>query len=167
MTETGLLIGIHDTQSAGFITLINRAFQMSSTPFFGYMAQDAFPGRKWLSNALNTLEKTGTGLLGFNDGKWAGALAGFGLVRRSWAEKNYGGLLFNPKYHSHYADTELTLLALNEGKYAYNPDAVLVELDWEKDQKMVNANDRFLFQKRIDSKFDGRIKNPTLLGMFA
>lgn len=164
---SGLMVGIHDTHSEGFIALVNRAFELSDAPFFGYMAQDAFPGRSWLHNALNYIEKTDAGLLGFNDGKWAGALAGFGLVRRSWAVKNYGGALFNPAYRSHYADAELTLLALNDGKYAYDPDAVLVEVDWEKEQKTVNANDRALFQRRAASGFDDRITNPTLLSMFA
>lgn len=167
ITIPGLLVGIHDTHSEGFIALANRAFEQSDAPFFGYMAQDAFPGRKWLRNALNSVEKTNAGLLGFNDGKWAGALAGFGLVRRSWAVQNYGGPLFNPAYHSHYADAELTLLALNEGKYTYDPEAVLVEVDWEKDQKKVNTDDRALFQLRAASGFDDRIKNPLLLSMFA
>lgn len=163
----GLIACIFDEKREGFIAIVNRVFAQSDAQWVGYVAQDAYPGRLWLLNALTTLDKSGAGLLGFNDGKWSGSLAGFGLVHRPWALQNYGGPLFNPGYQRHYADAELTLLALNDGKYVYNPDAVLIEVDWQKDSKLADDNDRARFLHRVSTGFDDRITNAALLGMFS
>ena len=163
----GVIACVFDEKRDGFINVVNHVFALSSAEWVAYVAQDAYPGRLWLNSAMACLQTTSAGLLAFNDGKWHGQLASFGLVARAWALQNYGGPLFNPAYHSHFADAELTLLALNDGKYTYDPDAVLVEVDWEKDQKKVNADDRALFQRRAASGFDDRITNPTLMSMFA
>ena len=143
-----VVVAVLDEAREGFVAVANRAFSLTESPYFGYAAQDAFAGRQWLRLALQTLEQQNKGLLGFNDGKWGGLLAAFGLGRRGWLAHNYGGSLFFEGYAQHYADTELTVLALGNSQYCYSPQAVLVELDWEKDKKPVNSDDKMLFSKR-------------------
>lgn len=145
----GLLLGIHDSQREGFVSLINRAFAITESASFAYVAQDAFAGRQWLSLAERALQKNNTGLVAFNDGKWAGKLASFGLVKRAWANTLYDGDLFYPGYHSHFGDTEISLIAMSQRAYGYDPDAVLVEVDWDKDKRPVNQADKVLFEQRM------------------
>lgn len=167
--SAGIVWAILDAQREGFVKVINTAFVKSSSPWFGYVAQDAFAGRAWLSLALTALGEQ-KHFLGFNDGKWAGALAGFGLARRAWAQQNYpelGRSFFHPQYVSHYADAELTLLALQAGVYAYEPNSVLVEVDWEKDQASVSEDDRARFAKRKAHGFDGKVQQAVLLDLIA
>jgi len=66
----------------------------------------------------------------------------------------------------HYADTELTLLARQLGGYVYQPNSVLVEVDWRKDQAAVSGQDRALFQQRIAQGIDGKVTHAGLLGLF-
>jgi hypothetical protein len=148
---------------------VNAAFLASQSTWFGYVAQDAFAGRRWLALALEALGEQ-KHFLGFNDGKWAGALAAFGLGRRSWALQNYpqkANAFFYPQYARHYADAELTLLALQAGVYAYEPNSVLVEVDWDKDSASVDEADRLLFTQRKAAQFDGKVLDPVLLDMLA
>jgi hypothetical protein len=166
-TANGIILEIRDTTGAGFVALANASFLATRSRYFGYVAQDAFAGRLWLERAVAALEKTGKGLLAFNDGKWMGALAGFGLVRRDWAARNYDGALFHAGYVGHYADVELTLLAMNEGQLCYDANCVLVEVDWDKDRKSVSATDRALYRQRAAAGFDGRVSSPRLLGLFS
>lgn len=163
----GVIVCIFDEKKEGFIHLVNRAFKLSQSPYVGYLAEDAFPGRAWLKIGLDKLQDTKGALLGFNDGKWHGHLAAFGLVERMWAEKNYAGDLFYPKYHKHYADAELTVLAKNERLFAYDPGSVLIEVDWEKDQKSTYPADKKLFQARAQTGFDGKVTDPQWLEMFS
>ena len=158
----GMIIAVHDRDALGFNAIINLIFRATRSPYFAYVAQDAFAGRDWLKLAVDALGEK-KGLLGFNDGKWGGALAGFGLARRSWAEKNYARDFFCPEYTRHFADAELTLLAMQAGLYAYEPNSVLVELDWNKDQSAVEITDRQVFAKRKATRFDGRVTEPHLL----
>jgi hypothetical protein len=146
--------------------MVNLAFQKTHSTHFGYVAQDAFAGRQWLRLAVEALGSERV-LLGFNDGKWAGALAGFGLAQRAWAQGNYAGSFFYPGYQRHYADAELTLYAMQCGKYAYDANSVLLEVDWHKDQSQVDAADRQLFLERKASSFEGKITHPQLLGLFS
>lgn len=162
----GTLLILMDTEKAGFVALVNRLFKLSRSEFFGYVAQDAFPGRGWLKIAMRSLASSGAGLLAFNDGKWFGLLAGFGLTRRSWAADLYGGDLFYPRYCQHYADAELTLIAKSDGKFCYNANSVLVEVDWDKDQKPVNREDKALFYARAAQFFEGRVKDRRFCRIF-
>jgi hypothetical protein len=164
--SSGLLLAVHDEDRAGFIRMVNLAFQKTHSTHFGYVAQDAFAGRQWLRLAVEALGGERV-LLGFNDGKWAGALAGFGLAQRAWAQGNYAGSFFYPGYQRHYADAELTLCAMQCGKYAYDANSVLLEVDWQKDQSQVDAADRQLFLERKASGFDSKITHPQLLGLFS
>lgn len=163
----GLMVAVLDADRLGFVALANRVFRMSQSPWFGYLAQDAFAGRDWLALALKALQQPSAGLLGFNDGKWHGQLASFGLVSRPWAETVYGGDLFFAGYRSHFADVELTLVARQQGRYVYEPDSVLMEVDWGKDQAGVHADDRSLFKARAMQGYGQRVTDPALLGLFA
>jgi len=99
-----LLLAVHDEARQGFIATVNQAFAATRSPWFGYMAQDAFAGRAWLALALRALQAKNAGLLGFNDGKWQGQLAAFGLAERVWALSVYGKRSTNP-------NTSLTRIA--------------------------------------------------------
>ena len=160
----GMVLAIHDSNQSGFAAIVNAAFKVSQSPYFGYVAQDAYAGRQWLKLAIEALGQNKS-FLGFNDGKWAGALAGFGLAKRAWAEANYEGNFFYPGYQRHYADAELTLLALQAGLYAYDGNSVLIEVDWDKDQSSVDSADRALFAQRKLGQFDGRITSKPLLDL--
>jgi hypothetical protein len=161
-----LLLAVHDEQRQGFIATVNQAFAATRSPWFGYMAQDAFAGRAWLALALRAVQAKNAGLLGFNDGKWQGQLAAFGLAERGWAQTVYGGDFFHGAYRSHYADTELTVIAREQGRYVYEPNSVLVEADWDKESAGVNPDDRALFKARAAAGFDDRVHNPQLLQLF-
>ena len=162
------VVVVMDDAECGFIRIANRVFGVSRSAYFVYCAQDAFPGRYWLKLAIEAMLPKNAGLLGFNDGKWMGLLASFGMVRRDWASGNYPtGDLFLPEYQSHYADTELTLIAMQQEMYAYNGNAVLVEVDWGKDRKKTNPQDKALFASRKQGGFGGLVTSEKLLAQFS
>ena len=163
----GILLAVHDGNREGFVKLVNRAFAASQSATFAYTAEDAFAGRDWLAIATKALERENAGLVAFNDGKWAGQMASFGLADRQWAQSIYGGPFFFPGYHSHYADTELTVIARSQKKYAYSANSVLVELDYDKDKKNTKSADKELFNERKKSKFGVKIENLNLLDLFS
>lgn len=162
----GRLLLIEDDAAKGFLSVCNEAFKLSRAPFVVYLAQDAFPGRQWLALALHVLQSQNKGLLAFNDGKWFGQLAAFGLVRRSWVESVYADGLFFNGYHSHYADTELSLIAQAQNQLAFSPNALLMEVDAGKDSKPTRPADKQLFASRKASGFDGRVSDAALLAKF-
>lgn len=161
----GLIVAVLDSDRLGFVALANQVFRLSQSPWFGYMAQDAFAGRDWMALALKALQKPAAGLLGFNDGKWHGELASFGLASRDWVNGVYGGDFFFPGYSSHFADAELTLVARQQGRYVYAPESVLVEVDWTKDQAAVNPADRSMFRARAMQGFGQRVTSPDLINL--
>jgi hypothetical protein len=161
-----LLLVVLDDARQGFIDISNQVFAATTSNWFGYVAQDAFAGRQWLATGVQTLTLEDKGLLAFNDGKWGGALAAFGLGRRSWLSQNYNGQIFYPGYTQHYADTELTVLAMGNTQYCYSPQAVLVEVDWGKDAKPVNALDKILFAQRKTSWLKAQVNNTACLEIF-
>lgn len=165
--DDALLLVVLDDAREGFVAIANRVYRATRSQCFGYVAQDAFAGRRWLQLALHTLLQHNKGLLGFNDGKWAGALAAFGLGQRRWLDTHYGGDLFHPGYAQHYADTELTVLARGNHQYTYNPQAVLVEVDWGKDSKSVNLHDRMLFVQRKLDWLPPRVAQTASLELFS
>lgn len=161
------VLAVQDDAGVGPVAIWNLALRRTRGAFFLYVAEDAFAGRLWLRFALQALQaKPQAGLVAFNDGKWFGQLAGFGLVRRSWLLPLYGGDLFFPGYARHYGDTELTLVARQQDALAYHPHAVLVEVDDEKDGKPVDEADRALFRQRAAQGFDGRVVDKGLLASF-
>lgn len=162
----GQLVCIHDVDRIGFIAVANIAFRRSISPVFAYVAQDAFAGRRWLALAVDGLRRKEGGLIAFNDGKWGGILAAFGMVSRPWALANYGADLFFADYHRHYADVELTLIAMQQRKFRFEPLALMVEVDWAKDARQVDSADRLLYHRRGQTAFDGRVTDAGLRRMF-
>ena len=162
----GVLIAVHDDTREGFIRLTNRIFTRAGGRFFGYVAQDAYAGRYWLRAALTALDNPHSHLLAFTDGKWFGTLAAYGLARRSWAETLYGGALFFDGYRTHYADTEISLIAAEQKALTSAVGSLLVEVDWDKDTRPVNPEDQQLFTQRAASGFDGRVQSSALLERF-
>lgn len=162
-----VVVAVHDDLGAGPMAIWNCVIGRTRGAFLIYCAEDAFAGRYWLRFALQAMQKSGSGLLAFNDGKWFGQLAAFGLVRRTWIEPIYEGFLFNPAYAQHYGDTELTLIARQQQALVYHPHALLVEVDHGKDQRPVNPADQALFQRRLATGFDHRVHDPALLACFA
>jgi hypothetical protein len=59
------------------------------------------------------------------------------------------------------------VLALQAQGYVYDPNSVLVEVDWVKDGAGVHAPDRALYRQRAALGFDSRVKDTTLANMFA
>ena len=129
----GLLVLAEDDCRLGFVATANFVYSKTLSRYFCYAAQDAFAGYYWLEMALETMQKEKAGLLAFNDGRFFGRLAAFGLVDRQWTAALYGGkALFYPQYKKTYCDTELTDLARMTGKLAYNPHSMLIEIDYGK-----------------------------------
>jgi hypothetical protein len=163
---TGTLLCVQDTKRLGFIAVANTVFRRSTAAQFAYVAQDAFAGRNWLAIATAALRDKDGGLLAFNDGKWAGSLAAFGLADREWAMGNYGGDLFFPEYRRHYADVELTLIAMQQRKFRFDPLSLLVEVDWDKESAGVHADDRLLYYRRGQTSFDRKVTSQALKRLF-
>lgn len=84
---------VHDTYRQGFVAMLNAAARKISARYIVYLAQDAYPGRDWLFCAYRNLEESGNNLLAFNDGKWMGWIASFGMLRSTWVRNIYGGNL--------------------------------------------------------------------------
>jgi len=156
---------VHDTLRQGFIKTVNDVAARITVRYIVYLAQDAWPGRGWLSCAYNALEQSGKTLLAFNDGKWYGRIASFGMVRTQWVKTLYGGPLFFPNYASHAADLELTVIAQALDQHVYNPDCTLVEVDPAKDQGGSNPSDKALYDQRLSRGFDGLAPLDTLKTM--
>jgi glycosyltransferase involved in cell wall biosynthesis len=147
---------MYDTLRQGFIKTLNDTAAHVNAKYIVYLAEDAFPGRGWLRSAYEALEQSGKGLLGFNDGKWKGRIASFGMVQTDWVQGLYQGPVFCPEYKSHKADNELTVIARASDMYVYNPDSVLVEHDPEKDlMRGSNPVDDDIFGNRFVRGFDG------------
>lgn len=142
-----VVLPIEDVSRIGFIAMANKLVRENPSDYYVYTAQDAYGGKDWLKIAHEKLESTGKGLLAFNDSKWFGKLAAFGMVRHDWMVKNYDGDLFYSSYHSHYADTELTELARTQDELVYDPESLLIEVDSNKHG--VCESDRQLFKIRM------------------
>lgn len=144
------IICVHDSQRDGFVKIANAVYEKTQSDYFGYVASDAFPGRQWLAIGQSALERENRSFLAFNDGKWFGRCAGFGLARRKWINSIYDdNTVFFHGYKSHYADTELTILASLCGQLAYDPNAILIEVDFDKDKKISDLGDRSLYLQRL------------------
>lgn len=155
--QQGLLLIAEDDLRLGFIMTANLVYAKTRSDFFAYAAQDAFPGHYWLDYGLDSLRRTGAGLLAFNEGRFFGKIAAFGLAARDWLSSLYGNFIFHPGYASHFADVELSVLALHQGRLAFNPNALLMEVDFAKHDHPNNPADEALYIKRAASGFDGRM----------
>lgn len=121
--------------------------KLNDYDYYCYSCADYIPGSDYLKIAIESLEGTGKGLFCFNDGKWHGMIATVGVITKEYLKRNYEGNLFNPVYHTHYADTELSQKAIEQGELVYDPEAVLMEADYEKEQKRVNIKDQMKFRE--------------------
>lgn len=157
LKEFCLIIALDDRR-VGFVSVVNEVYRLTNFKYLVYLAEDAFPGRYWLRRAYDLMESSNGGLLAFNDGKWFGEYAAFGMVRKSWVERVYEADLFFPTYHSHFADVELTKIAERDGQLIYDPNAVLVEVDFSKGLHWrANQEDQVLYFDRLKKGFpDGR-----------
>jgi len=143
-----VLYGEKDKDDPGFIKKVNDFVNNTDYKYYVYTAYDAFAGRNWLKIAYNALEESGKGLFAFNDGKWYGRMAAFGMVRKEWASKLYGSGIFFDGYHSHYADVEISGIARKTDQLAIDLRSLLVEVDPDKDTKGTNLEDKKLFAER-------------------
>lgn len=156
---------VKDTPEQGFVRTLNDAAQRLKVAYLVYLAEDAFPGVDWLRIAYEALERTGKGLLAFNDGKWRGRIASFGMVRMQWIKKVYSGAILYPGYRAHKGDNELTLIARIMNDFIYEPTATLIELDPSKafeggegPDGTKQRTDRNLFNERLHATFDSRFQ---------
>lgn len=140
---------IIDYDLKGFVKVVNDFVNDNRDyDYYVYVAQDAYAGKDWLKIATLSMEKTKAWVFAFNDGKWHGSLASFGMVSRDFTnhyDKNKPSIFWH-EYKSHYADTEITLIAQQHSRMAYSPEAVLVEIDYNKHG--VNEDDRRIFNAR-------------------
>jgi cellulose synthase/poly-beta-1,6-N-acetylglucosamine synthase-like glycosyltransferase len=157
-----VIIIAHDTERKGFINAFNSIFQKVDFKYVVYLAQDAYPGRNWLKYAYQALDDTGKGLFAFNDGKWTGRIASFGMVRTDWIKGIYKKGGFYDGYHSHKADNELTVIARAMDMFVYDPESTLIEIDENKDLIVENEADKILFIERYKTGFDGRVDTQVL-----
>jgi len=161
------MLVVEDVKKSGFVAICNGVVEQNQADYFVYVSDDVFPSRDWLKDAYSIAKDNNAGLVGFNDGKWDGAIATSGLVEDAWMRKNYNGKMFFPDYFGHYNDTELTILAINDNKYFYSSKSCLMEVDYDKESKAVNTKDRDLFTKRKSSGFDGKVSNINLINNYA
>lgn len=137
---------LEDKARSGYMATINQGVKNIEADYYIYTAEDAYCGKNWLYHAYYELQKTDKNFLAFNDGKNEGKLATFGMISKEYLQKHYGGNLFFEGYHSHYGDTELTMLALADNELAYNPHALMIEVDYNK--KKVNQLDKIMYNQR-------------------
>lgn len=155
-----------DDKRIGWVAMMNKMKQENPADFYVYLADDVFPSRDWLKNGMKVMLETGAGLLGFNDGKWNGLNASFGIVRHDWIKTIYDTDLLYKGYRSHYSDPELTMIAMAQNKYAYRPEILMVEIVYNKEGNNIprnNKDDRKLFRERKKSGFDGRVTDQEIL----
>jgi hypothetical protein len=135
----------------------------TNSRYFAYVAQDAFAGEFWLDCALETIKKSNCGLLAFNDGRFFGTLAVFGLSDRQWVNTIYGKFIFHHQYKYHFADTELSVIAAQTQNLVFNSNAILIEVDYDKHLHGNNKDDEKLYRKRALTGFDGRVASFTVV----
>ena len=155
-----------DRDRIGWVAMINKMAKENPAEYFVYAADDAYPSRGWLRIAMETLYAKDAGLVGFNEGKYQENNAGFGLVKYEWIKGLYDGDILYPEYKSHYSEPELTMIAKQEGKFAYNPRASLTEIVFNKDgEGHINNNldDKNLFNARRKVGFGGLVTDKTIL----
>lgn len=160
------MVVVEDTTKRGFVAVCNDVIKDFPADYYVYLTDDIFPSRNWLKDAIAKMVEKDAKLFGFNDGKYKGLLATCGVVEANWMKKNYDGNMFYPGYFGHYNDTELTMVAMNENVYAYDPTVSLIEIDYDKESKKVNPKDKEIFKKRKVLKMDGLVTNQEVLDMF-
>jgi len=141
---------MEDEYKEGWVAMQNWAARNLNYDYLIYSCDDYFPGINYVKIAYDTLQKTGKGLCVFNDGKWYGHIATAGLISRKLIEKlPYDMGLFSDDYKQNYGDTELTDVTIHLKEIVYNPDAVLMEIDYEKESKPhLNMKDKLTYRNK-------------------
>lgn len=163
---------VEDTKREGFVKICNRVskdYLKKGYNLFAYTAQDAYVSKGWLLSAVMSQIEQMAGLIAFNDGKWWGKLAQFGMMTDEFMLHFNDGNMLPPHYFGNYTDCELTLIALQNNQFGWARDSIMMEIDPEKDKgnKKVNAEDKATFAKRKLLQFDGKVTSPELINMFS
>lgn len=163
---------VEDTKKEGFVNICNRVskeYLKKGYNLFAYTAQDAYVSKGWLLSAVMSQIEQMAGLIAFNDGKWWGKLAQFGMMTDDFMKNYLDGNMLPPHYFGNYTDCELTLIAMQNNQFGWAQDSIMMEIDPEKDKgnKRVNTDDKKTFNERKLTRFDGKVTDPILLGMFS
>lgn len=87
-------------------------------------------------------------------GKWFGKNATAGMIHKSLIPEMYGEPLFYPSYDHHGADPDLTEKATLMKEYVYCPEAIFMEVDYNKDFRTTSYPvDMQLYHKRKSKGF--------------
>lgn len=155
--RAGMPVQVHmikDKNRIGPFALHNKAFKTLDFDYYVYTCMDTFPGREYIRIAYETISKNDMGVLAFNSGKWFGRNAAVGMVSKKYINEFQNGILFYPKYRHHGADPELSERAMRVNKFIYEPRAILIEVDYEKDFGVKrHPADSALFMKRRQERF--------------
>ena len=147
---------IKDEERIGWVSMHNKRASREDYDYYVYSCADYYPGRGYLKRAYDTLKKHGVGMVGFNDGKWDGKNATVGLLKKDYLKSNYATkTLFHAGYKKHGADPDLTELSILKREYRYCPEAILMEIDPQKEINGLNNNpdDVKLFLQRRATGF--------------
>lgn len=155
-----------DADRIGYVAMINKMAKENPSKYFLYGADDMYPGRNFLSIAMDVKRQTNAKVVALNDGKFYGNIATFAIVDYDYVSNLYNGNILNSMYNFHYADPELTLIAKAQKVYSYAPDALLVEITYDKDgkdSKKNNEEDKQFFKFRKSINFDNIVMDQELL----
>ena len=117
----------------GYWKCLRQAARVTDGEFVVTLANDLLPGAGWLKRALDAHQMTfgqGEGLIGFNDGIHFGEHAAHFLVNRALLKRWYGDDYFPVCYGHNFGDVEISLRALEEGKFAVANFAVMFHNHW-------------------------------------
>ena len=147
---------IKDVDRKGWVWMHNEQSKREDYDIYVFSCADVWPGRRYLLRAYNTLKEKGVGMVGFNDGKWDGKNATVGMITKEYLRSNYeGGSWFYPGYKRHGADPDLAELSMIKNEFAYDPEALLIEIDIQKElgNRKYDESDTKLFMKRRKERF--------------
>lgn len=151
------VIPVEDLEGIGWVAIHNKMAKELDYTWYLYGCDDYFPSRGYLKVALEAAKKQKKHFVGFNDGKWEGSNFTTGLIHKSLIPRLYStGTLFAPIYHFHGADPDLTARGKLLKETIYVPEAVLMEIDYEKDFKgssRLNQEDVKTYQRRKKARF--------------
>ena len=117
---------VHGCGEEDFVAACNGVAGLLEARHVAYATEAAFPAAEWLDRALTSLGERG--MVALNDGCDDPEAARFGVVRRDWAAGVHDGALFDPRYRTVAAASELAAVARAQGAFAYDPEATLVDL---------------------------------------
>jgi hypothetical protein len=148
---------VKDDKRLGGFAIQNEMAKKLRYDYYCYSWIDYFPAVNYLKNAIEAMIEHKKGLCGFNDGKWNGNNATAGVIHKSLLKTNYkDSNLFYTGYRQHFADPDLTAVAKKRNQYVYEPSAILMEIDYDKDIKSsehLNKDDYKLYVERLKRGF--------------